>query len=80
MNSGNKYTKERSKSLVEKAYEYILEYTKESVSYSVMQKIVKDIVGDFKKRSCAGFRIEAMKLSIILWLISQIELVKNRRY
>lgn len=68
-----------SKSLIEKAYECIIEYKNEKVSYTIMSKIVKNVIGMLNDRSCAGFKIEAMKLSIILWLISEIELVKNRK-
>lgn len=69
-----------SKSLVEKAYEYIVEYKNEKVSYTIMSKIVKNVISILNERCCGGFRIEAMKLSIILWLITEIESVKNRKW
>lgn len=70
----------KSQSLVEKAYEHIVDYKNGKISYTIMSKIVKNVIGMLGDRSCAGFRIEAMKLSIILWLITEIESVKNRKW
>lgn len=76
---GVKMIQERSNSLIEKAYGQIIDYKNEKVSYTIMSKIVKNVIVTLNDRSCAGFKIEAMKLSIILWLITEIELVKNRK-
>lgn len=70
----------QSKSLVEKAYESIVEYKNEKISYTIMSKIVKNVIGMLNDRSCAGFRIEAIKLNIILWIITEINSIKDRKW
>lgn len=69
-----------SQSLVEKAYSYIVDYKNEKISYTIMQKTVKSVIDEVSGRSCAGFRIEAMKLSIILWVITEIKSFKDRKW